>query len=145
MWLEGEIIELDCFIVDCLVGQIWSSAMVPALITLFCLTSDNILQQSGCPVSVTNAREISCLIEILLFSLMYNRMVLMVICWHYRMPFNVNGCVSTLTKVDWIKWMLRLVLMIVYFLVMNSKRCTTDFWQMKTQRASSQWHQLLSS
>ena len=27
------------------------------------------------------------LIEILL-SLMYSRMVLMVICWHYRMPFS---------------------------------------------------------
>ena len=35
------------------------------------------------------AREISCLVEILL-SLMHSRILLMVICWHYRMPFNGN-------------------------------------------------------
>ena len=46
------------------------------------------LQQTG---------EISCVIE-LLFSLMYSRMVLMVVCCCYRMPFDVNGCVSTLMK-----------------------------------------------
>ena len=32
-------------------------------------------------------------------------MVLMVVCWRYRMPFDASGCVSTLTNVDWIKWM----------------------------------------
>ena len=31
-------------------------------------------------------------------------MVLMVVCWRYRMPFDANGCVSTLVSVDWIKW-----------------------------------------
>ena len=36
---------------------------------------------------------------------MYSRMVLMVVCWRYRMPFDANGCVSTLVNVDWIKWM----------------------------------------
>ena len=43
--------------------------------------------------------EKSCLIEISL-SLMYSRMVLMVVCWRYGMPFGVNGCVSTLMNVD---------------------------------------------
>ena len=32
-------------------------------------------------------------------------MVLMVICWHYRLPFDGNDCVSTSMNVDWIKWM----------------------------------------
>ena len=32
-------------------------------------------------------------------------MVLMVVCWRYGMPFDVNGGVSTLMNVDWIKWM----------------------------------------
>ena len=50
-----------------------------------------------------NAREISCLIEILL-SLVYSRMVLMVVCWRYRMPFDANGCVPMLMNVGWIKW-----------------------------------------
>ena len=36
---------------------------------------------------------------------MYSRIVLMVICWRYGMPFDANGCVSTLVNVDWIKWM----------------------------------------
>ena len=36
---------------------------------------------------------------------MYSRMVLMVVCWRYGMPFDANGCVSTLMNVDWIKWM----------------------------------------
>ena len=35
---------------------------------------------------------------------MYSRMVLMVVCWRYRMPFDANGCVSTLVNVGWIKW-----------------------------------------
>ena len=47
------------------------------------------LQQTG---------KISCAIEIL-FSLMYNGMVWMVVCCRYRMPFDANGCVSTLMKV----------------------------------------------
>ena len=47
---------------------------------------------------------VSCLIEILL-SLMYSRMVLMVVCWHCGMPFDANGCVPTQADVDWIKWM----------------------------------------
>ena len=54
----------------------------------------------------------------------------MVVCWHYRITFHANDCVSTLVNVDGIKnecifalMSLRLVLMIVYFLVMNSKRC----------------------
>ena len=34
---------------------------------------------------------------------MYTRMVLMVFCWRYRMPFDANGCVSTLVNVDWTK------------------------------------------
>ena len=36
---------------------------------------------------------------------MYSRMVLMVVCRHYRMPLDANGCVSTLVNVDGIKWM----------------------------------------
>ena len=36
---------------------------------------------------------------------MYSRMVLMVVCWRYAMPFDANGCVSTLMNVDGIKWM----------------------------------------
>ena len=47
------------------------------------------LQQTG---------EISCVIEVL-FSLMYIRMVLMVVCYRYRMRFDTNGCVSTLINV----------------------------------------------
>ena len=35
---------------------------------------------------------------------MYSSMVLMVVCWRYGMPFDTNGCVSTLVNVDWIKW-----------------------------------------
>ena len=42
----------------------------------------------------------------MLLSLMYTRMVLMVVCWRYRMPFDASGYVSTLVNVDWIKWML---------------------------------------
>ena len=57
--------------------------------------------------------EIFCIIEIL-FSLKYSRMVLMVVCCRYRMPFDANGCVSTLMnvtfypkkKVNW-KWQKR--------------------------------------
>ena len=26
-------------------------------------------------------------------------------CWRYRMPFDANGCVSTLMNIDWITWM----------------------------------------
>ena len=69
-------------------------------------------------------------------------MVLMVVCWCYRIPLKANGCGSTLMNVTFCaKKMviecdrsvneclfaltsLRLALMIVYFLVMNSKRCT---------------------
>ena len=36
---------------------------------------------------------------------MYCRMVLVVVCWRYRMPFYTNGCVSTPVNVDRIKWM----------------------------------------
>ena len=36
---------------------------------------------------------------------MYSRIVSMVACWCYGMPFDTNGCVSTLVNVDWIKWM----------------------------------------
>ena len=36
---------------------------------------------------------------------MYSRIVLMVVCWHYGMPFDANACVSSLVNVDWIKWM----------------------------------------
>ena len=35
---------------------------------------------------------------------MYSKMLLMVVCWRYRMPFDAIGCVSTLMNVDWIKW-----------------------------------------
>ena len=35
---------------------------------------------------------------------MYSRMVLMVVCWRYGMPFDTNGCVTTLVNVDWKKW-----------------------------------------
>ena len=36
---------------------------------------------------------------------MCSRIVLMVVSWCYRMPFDANGCVSTLVNIDWIKWM----------------------------------------
>ena len=36
---------------------------------------------------------------------MYSRMLLMVVCWRYGMPFDANGCVSTLMNVDCIKLM----------------------------------------
>ena len=36
---------------------------------------------------------------------MYSRMVLMVVYWRYRMPFQTNGSVSTLVNIDWMKWM----------------------------------------
>ena len=60
---------------------------------------------------------------------MYSRMVLMLVCWRYGMPFDANGCVSTLVNIDWVKECvfassLRLALMIEYFLEMNIKRCT---------------------
>ena len=45
--------------------------------------------------TLQQTREISCVIEIL-FSLMYSRMVLMVVCCRYRMHFDANGCLSTL-------------------------------------------------
>ena len=32
---------------------------------------------------------------------MYSRMVLMVVCWHYRMPFDTYGCVFTQVNVEW--------------------------------------------
>ena len=35
---------------------------------------------------------------------MYSRMVLMVACGRYGMPFDANGWVSAL-NVDWLKWM----------------------------------------
>ena len=50
------------------------------------------LQQTG---------EISCVIEFL-FSLMYSIMVLIVVCWRYRMPLDANGCVSTLRNITFI-------------------------------------------
>ena len=40
-----------------------------------------------------------------MLSLMDSRMVLIVVCWRYRMPFDANGRVSTLVNVDWIKSM----------------------------------------
>ena len=36
---------------------------------------------------------------------MYSRMVLMVVCWCDRMPFDANGGVCTLVIVDWRKLM----------------------------------------
>ena len=48
-------------------------------------------------LKLINAREICCLTEILL-SLMYSRMVLMVVYWRYRMPFDANVWVSTLGR-----------------------------------------------
>ena len=36
---------------------------------------------------------------------MDSTMVLMIVCCRCGMPFDVNGCVSTLMNVDWIKWM----------------------------------------
>ena len=47
------------------------------------------LQQTG---------EMSCVIDIIL-SLIYSRMVLMVVCYRYRMHFDANGGVSTLMNV----------------------------------------------
>ena len=35
---------------------------------------------------------------------MYSRMVLMVVFWCDRMPFDANVCLSTLVIVDWRKW-----------------------------------------
>ena len=36
---------------------------------------------------------------------MCSRMVLMVVCCRYAMPFDANGGVSMLVNVNWIKWM----------------------------------------
>ena len=36
---------------------------------------------------------------------MYSRMVLLVICWCYGMPFDANDSLSILMNVNWIKWM----------------------------------------
>ena len=36
---------------------------------------------------------------------MYSRKVLFVICCHYGMSLDANGCVFTLVNVNWIKWM----------------------------------------
>ena len=64
----------------------------------------------------------------------------MVVCCRYRMPLDTNGCVSTQMNVTFYAKMVvecyrnvnechfaltssRLALMILYFLVMNSKRC----------------------
>ena len=49
-------------------------------------------------LTLQHTEEVSSVIEILL-SLMYSRMVLMVVCWCYRMPFDANGRVSTLMNV----------------------------------------------
>ena len=32
-------------------------------------------------------------------------MVLMVVCWHYGMPYDTNDCISIIMNIDWIKWM----------------------------------------
>ena len=61
-------------------------------------------------------------------------MVLMVVFWRYRMPFDANGCVSMLVNVYRIKYnecilaltSLMLALIIVYFLLTNSKRCNIE-------------------
>ena len=56
-------------------------------------------------------------------------MMLVVVCWRYGMPFDANGCVSSLmmsiaqNECIFALMSLKLELMIVYFLVMNSKRC----------------------
>ena len=49
--------------------------------------------------TLQQTEKVSSVIEIL-SSLMYSRMVLMVVCWRYGMPFDANGCVSTLMNVD---------------------------------------------
>ena len=99
--------------------------------------------------TVQQTEEMSCAIEILL-SLMYSRMVLMVVCCRYRMPFDGNGCVSTLMNGTFYAKMLiesdrsvnecrlnKLMDICVnefgvsfndsIFLVMNSKRCISVF------------------
>ena len=48
--------------------------------------------------TLQQTREISWVVEILL-SLMYSRMMLIVIFWRYRISFDANSCVSTLMKV----------------------------------------------
>ena len=81
----------------------------------------------------------------MLFSLLYSRMVLLIVFSRYRVPFGAHGWVFTLINVTFcakilierdksidecwfIKmnafsrlWILRLALMIVYFLVVNSR------------------------
>ena len=63
----------------------------------------------GIPYSLKPTRqptgEISCVIEIL-FSLMHSRVVLMVVCCRYRMPFDANACISTLMSVTFYAKML---------------------------------------
>ena len=97
--------------------------------------------------SLQETGEISCVIEIL-FSLIYSRMVLMIVCWRYWMPFDANGRRSTLTNITFyakiliesdksvnecrldkmnvffVLTSLRLTLITIYFVVMTSKRCT---------------------
>ena len=93
-------------------------------------------------------------------------MVLMVVFGRYRMPFDAHGCVSTLLNVTsyakisierhkgidecrFIKMnafsslSLRLALMIVHFLVMNSKRCILQTWGCTTNPVSNNEPQFL--
>ena len=74
---------------------------------------------------------------------MYSRMMLMVVCWSYRMPFDTDGCVYTLVNVDWIKWMYFRVnefevgVNDSIFLVTNSKRCNDRSIQFKQWKVDS--------
>ena len=75
-----------------------SDSFIPLSFIPFGIPYDlkSILQQTG---------EISYVIEIL-FNLMYTRMVLMVVCCRYRMPFDSNSCVSSLMIVTFYAKML---------------------------------------
>ena len=79
-----------------------------------CINDDSFIPLSfinvGIPSNLKSTQqqtgEISCVNEIL-FSIMYCRRVLMVVCWRYRSyygviegHFNANGCVSTLMNDD---------------------------------------------
>ena len=78
---------------------------------------------------------------------MYSRMVLMVVWWRYRMLFDANGCVSTLMKVNSIKWMYFgvnefYVGVNIYFLVINSKRWNT---RSSYQKWNAAWSECFST
>ena len=103
-------------------SKYWRNKRCSNCLTKFnlCTNYDNFIAISfinfGIPYNLKSTLEqtgeLSCVIEIL-FSLKYSRMVLMVVCCRYRIPFDVYGYVCTKMNVtfyvinDNIKWQTR--------------------------------------